>query len=266
MAETLNAYFDKIVFFKVELKEDFTIYAASITSSFGDGRKQYILAFVPTHMAILDKAYITDLHWRSLQARTLANGYKIPQQKWIVPRGLSMAMFDLVDRNDSRTKYTCENDPSVEMILLHDVKKKSKFQYVNRINIIAALTSFKCVVNLIDISNARKTMAQPIPALAVRMPAPQKAYRPAEIPESSFYTPSVSASNAGANACTTKYCMYNAAKATEEDERELAQPFQVSNGSSMYRQLPAEYSVNESYIDQEDGRFGGEVNDSFELL
>jgi hypothetical protein len=147
------------------------------------------------------------------------------------------------------------------MILLHDVKKKSKFQYSNRINIIAALTSFKCVINLID------SHVQPIQALAVRMPVPQKAYRPAEIPENSFYTPVANTSNSNTGVCTTKYCMYNAAKAAElEDNGELAQPFQASNGFSMYRNLPAEYSVNETLVEQEDRRFEGEINDAFELL
>lgn len=266
MAERLNAYFDKIVFFKVELKEDFTIYAAFITSSFGDGRKQYILAFVPTHMAILEKSYISDLHWRSLQTRTLANGYNIPKQKWQVPRGLPMAMFAIIDRNDSRTKYRCENDPSIEMILLHDVKKKSKFQYGPKINVIAALSSFKCVINLIDTAPRHSIVNQPIPALAVRMPSPQTAYRPVEIPPTeSFYSPAGTGANT--SVCTTKYCMYNSARDTiDNHEGELANPFQTSSigGNGMYRTLPAEYTINESREQQQHENY--EINDDFELL
>ena len=235
--DTLNLYFDKIVFFKVDRKEDFAIYAAAITSSFGDGRKQYVLAFVPTHLAILNKAYITNLHWRSLQTRVLANGYKIPQQKWSIPRGLQMPMFIMVDRNDSRTKYTSEDDRTIEMVLLHDVKKKSIYQYGAKINIIAALTSFRCVINLIDV--VAKTLPphqRPIQALATRMPTPELAYRP---PEEPVYS---SGNGTGSGACTTKYCMYNAGLSTEEGNTQLAQPFQSASGNGSYRQLPTTYA------------------------
>lgn len=288
--DTLNAYFGDLTFYKVSLKEDFTLYAAYVSSPFGDNRKQYILAFVPSHIAILDTAPLRDLHWRSLQTRVLPNGYKIPRQAWKVPRGLASPMFALVDRNEARTKYTIEGDPSVEMILLHDPKKKSVYQFGNKINVIAALTSFRCVINLVDTSATRVSAMpppsrQPIQALATRMPTPPTAYRPAE--QESIYgsTPLGygGGSGPGANVCTTKYCMYNAEKARQEED-ELAEPFQpAQQQTGSYIRLPVSYempkaeprernqvqrqsfTISDEYSSANDYQ-GPEIDDAFELL
>lgn len=148
--DIINRYFAKIVFFKIDKKEDYSIYGAAINSAFGDGKKEHVLLFVPTHMSILDKARIEDLHWKSLQTRLLNNGYKLKVQKWEIPRGGEVPMFSIIHRNDERSKYVLDGDinKEVEMVLKHDPKKKSKMQYHNKINIIAALGTFKCIIVL----------------------------------------------------------------------------------------------------------------------
>jgi hypothetical protein len=180
--EIINAYFGDLLFIKVEKKENFTIYAAAITSSYGDGKKQYALAFVLSHLAILDKGYLRDLHWQNLQTRTLTNGYKLPSQRWIIARHLPTPMFDIIERNEAKSKYKCESEP-LEMILLHDPKKKTPYQYHNRMNLMAALVTFKCVISLLEdpksVSQYSRNGVQqysnvsagiPINSLAVRMP------------------------------------------------------------------------------------------------
>lgn len=177
--EILNSYFGDLLFIKIEKKENFTVYAAAISSSYGDGKKQYALAFIPSHMAILDKGYLRDLHWQNLQTRTLSNGYKLPNQKWTIAKHLPTPMFDIVERNEAKSKYLCESEP-LEMILLHDPKKKSIYQYHNRMNLMAALVTFKCVISLLEdpkrVSQHRGSYSNvaagiPINSLAVRMPA-----------------------------------------------------------------------------------------------
>jgi hypothetical protein len=148
--ETIGQYFANITFSKVDKKEDYIIYGAAIHSSFGAGKKEYVLLFVPTHMAILDTGKITDLHWKSLQTRILTNGYRLNSQKWDVPRGAQLPMFSVTDRNDERSKYTLEGSKETEMILKHDPKKKTRFQYHNRMNLIAALATFMCVLVIND--------------------------------------------------------------------------------------------------------------------
>ena len=147
--DVINAYFGDIVFTKVEQKEGFMVYVASISSSYGDGKKQYALAMVQPQYAVKERAYLRDLQWQNLQTRLLQNGYRIPAQKWNIPRNLEMMMFEIVDRNAIRTKYILPNHP-IEMILLHDPKKKTQYQYHNRMNIVAALSSFRCVISVIE--------------------------------------------------------------------------------------------------------------------
>lgn len=225
--DVLNQYFASLVFFKAEYKEDFTLYAAAVASSYGDGKKQYVLLLVPSHMAILDKARIGDLHWSSLQTRILANGYnRLPAQRWNIPRGLPISMFQMIDRNAERSKYRCEDDPKLEMILLHDPKKKSAYQFTSNINIIAALTSFKCVLNIMEAPTApippippinplniptRGKVPEnipisrtPIPALAVKMPTPKM--NDLYSGTSTYSAPEMI--KGGRTRCTTKYCVY----------------------------------------------------------
>ncbi len=160
--DIINAYFDGIIFTKIEQKEGITIYAAALSSPFGDGRKTYALAIVPVHTALLTQAELKDLHWQNFQTRTLTNGWNIQNQKWDVkrlPRGLQMLMFEILKtgdaRNEARTKYTCETVENLEMLLYHDPKKKSIYQHGNRINLLAALATFKCVLNFTGIQTQK---------------------------------------------------------------------------------------------------------------
>jgi hypothetical protein len=160
---SVNLFFGKIVLVKVEHKENFTIYAASLSSSYGDGRKQYLLAFIPSHLAIRDSAYLSDLDWQNVQTRLLTTGYSIPSQRWELPRDVPIPMFNLVNRTDTKTQYTSE-DRQLEMVMIHDPKKKSQFQYHSRINLVAALTSFRCVISIdnspIPVSSNTQALAE----------------------------------------------------------------------------------------------------------
>jgi hypothetical protein len=150
--EIINKYFGKIIFTKADLRENHSIYVASLSSSFQDGRKQYALAFVPIHLAIINKGYLSDLHWVNLQTRIMTNGYRLAPQRWEIPKGLDTPMFTAVERTESKTKYVSDIYP-LEMVLMHDPKKKSKFQYHGHINLLAALATFKCVISLTESSS-----------------------------------------------------------------------------------------------------------------
>jgi hypothetical protein len=150
--DIINKCFDGVVLVKVENKEGFSIYAAALNSSFGDGNKQYILAFVPEHLSILEKAHLGELQWENVQTRLLSNGYKLPtgksmpQQKWVIPKGVENFMFNIKNRDESKSRYSAEGHP-LELILIHDPKKKSQYQYHNKFNLLAALSSFRCVIS-----------------------------------------------------------------------------------------------------------------------
>lgn len=297
--EIINAYFDGIIFFKADQKENYTIYAAAISSSFGDGSKTYALAFVPAHTAILDRGFLKDLHWQNFQTRTLTNGWKIQNQRWDLRKlkGLPTPMFDVVERNEIKTKYRCESEP-LEMILLHDPKKKSIYQYHNRINMLAALSTFRCVLNFAEGHEMQATQVNhpprgtgilphqsslgvshgsypkhnsgppssiPISSLAVRTPQQSPLYRPSELPENTTYVPR----NEG-----TRYAANSAS--AEEGEYEFNHSTVV--GNTGYRTLALDISVpdqsenEQTRVPQSRGRHPGsfhqsnDVDDSFELL
>lgn len=147
--EIINQYFGKIVFVKVDKREDHSIYVAALSSSFQDGKKQYALAFVPVHLAIVNQGYLSDLSWVNLQTRTMTNGYRIKPQRWEIPKGLNNPMFTAVERTEQKTKYLSDAF-HLEMVLIHDPKKKSKLQYHSHMNLLAALTTFKCVISLTE--------------------------------------------------------------------------------------------------------------------
>ena len=149
--DLINNYFNKTVFEKVDQKETFIIYAARITSSLGSGQKQYVLAFVPVEHAIKNKAYLYELAWHNVQTRLLRKGYNLVQQKWDMPRNLPNIIFDKIERNKQYTKYIYlnEGEPVFEMILLHDPKKQSRYQYYDRMDIVASLNTFSCVLNYV---------------------------------------------------------------------------------------------------------------------
>lgn len=159
--EIINRYFGKIIFVKADLREDHSIYVAALSSSFQDGKKQYALAFVPVHLAIINQGYLSDLQWVNLQTRTMTNGYRIKPQRWEIPKGLDNPMFAAVERTESKTKYVSEQYP-LEMVLIHDPKKKTKMQYHNHMNLLAALTTFKCVISLTEPDHPVRSSSQAV--------------------------------------------------------------------------------------------------------
>lgn len=187
--DIINHYLDDLIFIKVDRREDYAIYAAAINSSLGNGKKQYIIISVPNHIALKERSKIVDLvDWKSVQTRTLTNGYKIQSQNWRMPRSnVPIPMFNMSNRTQTYTKYTLEEHPEVEMVLLHDPKKKSNLQYYNRINLVAALATFNCVISLNTPTVMHPARAPApalahdpyrIPALATPMPQPKMAYTP----------------------------------------------------------------------------------------
>lgn len=149
--DIINRCFADILFTKVDKKEGYMIYAAAVVSSFGDGKKQYILLFVPEHLSILAQAHIYDLNWGNLQTRILKNGYTLKQQKWVPPKDIQPPMFSLIERSNDRSKYLSEiNGIKMELILLNDPKKQSAIQYHSKMNLIACIATFRCVISILS--------------------------------------------------------------------------------------------------------------------
>jgi hypothetical protein len=145
----INEYFNKLIFQKIDQRENYSIYGAQVVSSYGDGRKQYVLAFVPVHLSILQKAYLRELPWHNLQTRMLKHGYRLVPQKWEVVPNLPNLFFQIQERTENYSRYTSEQNLPLELLLMHDPRKKTKYQYYNRMSLLGALNTFQCVLNYI---------------------------------------------------------------------------------------------------------------------
>jgi len=167
--DILNDYFKDLVFSRVEEKQGHVIYAARVPSMLGGGVKRYILLFVPSHLAFKTKAKIYELAWENLQTRALSYSYRIPQQNWRPPRIDDDIILQISNRGKQYSTYVPQSVDSFpfEILLIHDSKKKTKFQYHNRLSVIAALDTYNSVFNYIGelspISHISEPLSSPPP-------------------------------------------------------------------------------------------------------
>ena len=164
--DSINKCFSSVTLLKVENKEGFSIYAAALASSLGNDAKPYVLAFVPEHLAIEQRASLSNLQWENVQTRFLVTGYRlpdgrpIPQQKWAIPKDVVNFMFNITAREPDKTRYVAEGG-QLDLVLIHDKKKKTEYQYHNKINLIAALSTHRCVIS-------HRTTGIPLTSVALR--------------------------------------------------------------------------------------------------
>jgi hypothetical protein len=173
--EILNTYFDTLVFYWVEEKQNQAVYVASVAGMLGGDKMRCIIAFVPAHLGIVAKSKLRDLPWKNLQMRTVPVGtYKTFPQKWKAPTGNSsttamhsgagtttmhgntgIAIPDITLKVINRDKNysTCVSitegiDFPFEVLLIHSPKKNSIYQFPNTMNLHWAIDQFCTVFNL----------------------------------------------------------------------------------------------------------------------
>ncbi len=147
----LNRYFSNLIFTRIEDKQGYSIYGACVASMMGGGFKNYVLVFVPVHLAIKSRARISELPWKNLQTRKIQYGYRLKMQKWKgPPDGVPDILLRVSKRNKRYSEYISD-DPNFpfEILLLHESKKKTRYQYNNKIMLSTALESFNSVFNYI---------------------------------------------------------------------------------------------------------------------
>jgi len=146
----INAYFKNLKFKKVDMKENFVIYAALIDSMIGSNIKRYVFAFVPSHLAIKDQGYIHELNWKNIQTRSLQKNYKnLKKQRWNPPRIENDLILQVKERSQRFSRYFAPNFP-FDVLLVHEPKVKSVFQYNNKITLAAAIETFNFTASYIN--------------------------------------------------------------------------------------------------------------------
>lgn len=146
--DLLNSYFKNLIFTKIEEKENHMLYGAGIASGLAGGKKRYVLLFVPKQFAIPHKARIHELKWQNLQTRELQYSYNLKNQSWKLGRELQDIILEVQDRNKKFSTYASTNGNfPFEVLLLNNPKKKTIYQYRNKLTLTAAVEIFNTLFN-----------------------------------------------------------------------------------------------------------------------
>ena len=141
--------FSDIILTKVDEKEGYTIFASRIASRLAGGYQRYVLVFAQGY-GYNKHINIRDVVWQNLQTRHLLNSYRLrPQHLNIISHRVNDVLLHVVRRTPKHTEYRAPSFP-YEVLLLHDPKKKTVYQYSNKIYLSAALDTFQCIVNRIN--------------------------------------------------------------------------------------------------------------------
>ena len=165
---SLNAYFRGLRFDRVAEKKGYAVYAAAIHSMIGGDKQQYVIAFVPVHLAIKASATIEELPWNSLQTRLCPiNTYPTKKQPWVLDHNLENMTLNLQERTNRHSRYISENG-DFETLMLHNPKNKSIYQYQSSINLHWAIDQFNtCFVYVGEIEPMEYTS---IPSESIPLP------------------------------------------------------------------------------------------------
>ena len=144
----LNDLFRSLEFTKVKVVDSYALYMAKIQTFTGNGRR-YVIAAVPFDKAHYPQTSLMNLPWVSVQTRTLADEYNIPEQilnHRILDHRFSdnKIKFSVINRSNTSSDYVSQ--VPLELSILHDPKKKSLYQYPDTIELRQALNTFQCVV------------------------------------------------------------------------------------------------------------------------
>lgn len=145
--DIINEYFKDLVFTKVvENREGYAIYGAGISSGIGGQISRYVLVFVPVMYATKQQSKIKNLMWKNLQTRNLVDSYKLKPQRWTYERNISDYLLTIQERTNKHSSYIHPDFP-FEVLLLHNPKKKTNYQYPNKINLSSAIEVFETIIN-----------------------------------------------------------------------------------------------------------------------
>jgi hypothetical protein len=130
--DIINGYFSDLLFQKVEIKDSYSLYVAKILSGYKSPKGNYIVLFVPNHVATMENARMDELMWTSIMIRCIDKGWPLHDQKLTYPESTSLT-FNEIERKNTHVKYACETFPEVELLLQNDPKKRSVYQFPSRV-------------------------------------------------------------------------------------------------------------------------------------
>jgi len=145
-----SIYFGHLTFTNIDFKNGYHIYGAGL-NGFSDGTRRYVFLIVDSKFAGPkgDKRKIDEIMWKNLQVRTIQNGYALREQSFKQPRIRNDMMAYIVSRSLEKTIYQIEGIP-ISVEILHNLKKKSKYQYNDKITFSGILDTFSATITIRD--------------------------------------------------------------------------------------------------------------------
>jgi len=124
-------------------------------------------------LAIFNHARASELPWKNLQTRNLQYSYNLKKQSWKPPQELPNPLFRVTKRKNEHSTYSGPPNFPFEVLLLHDLKKKTKYQYHNSLSLYGILESFNSVFDYVGeplINQRFSTPVQTLPPLVNNLP------------------------------------------------------------------------------------------------
>lgn len=151
----IESCLEGLVFTRIDTKDSFGVYAVKMGRSSENGYGNYILAFVPIHLALLDRAPISRLEWRNIQSRSIKNGYKLTPQNFSRKQP-PVVLVENIERTTGYSRYSNKEFSNIEILLLHNPVKNTVYQYHNKLAIMGCIETFNCVLNTVTRAIASK--------------------------------------------------------------------------------------------------------------
>lgn len=149
--EIIDSQLSSIIFTRADIRSDNILYVAEIT---GDllGQVRYFILFVPIHLDTLPMSkfvHSRDINWINVQARCIPKMHlrvKIIPQPFHPKRDAPDERISVIDRKLAYTLYMCRDNAKV--MLFHDLKKKSKWQHIEHVNLSGCIEKFNCSITI----------------------------------------------------------------------------------------------------------------------
>lgn len=147
--DLVNSVFKDLTFTRVDSKAGYYVYAAGISlGGLAISGNRYAFVYVPMYHECPDKGSIYSLPWVCVSTRLLQDSYPMKKQEFKCNLPMNHDPHcHLVERTKTSTIYN-QPENNLEVTLLHDPKKKSIYQYHNKIHLSYAIETYNCIIKL----------------------------------------------------------------------------------------------------------------------
>lgn len=142
--DLVTEYFDNPDMFKLKNENGNSVYVCKLQTMLKNGNRYLFAICEQDNFALDTPTKLKDLKWNCFQTRTLDDYYNYKKHNYEYKRGAPYnTKIVLVNREESRTEYSCSTYPNILITLLHS--KPNKYEYPDQGNIVAALETFKTI-------------------------------------------------------------------------------------------------------------------------